>query len=74
MEEGGGVADVISNEALSCDSDLVLVNGCFRSRFLHSLVSVHGVFFPWFSVRVRGFLLWVARQRGGCKKVINPNA
>lgn len=41
MEERGGIADVVSDEALCGDSYLVFIDRRFRPGLLHSLVSVH---------------------------------
>lgn len=41
LKKGGGVAEVVTNEALRGDTDLIFVNGRFRLRLLHLLVSIH---------------------------------
>lgn len=55
LEEGGGVGDVVADEALCGDADLVLADGGgFGPRLLHPLVPIHGSF-----LRQRS-------RRGGC--------
>lgn len=43
LEEGGGVGDVVADEALGGDADLVLADGGgLGPRLLHPLVPIHG--------------------------------
>lgn len=45
LEEGGGVGDVVADEALGGDADLVLADGGgLGPRLLHPLVPIHGAF------------------------------
>lgn len=41
LEEGGGVGDIVADEALRGDADLVLLDGRLVPRPLHPLVPVH---------------------------------
>lgn len=43
LEEGGGVGDVVADEALGGDADLILADGgSLGPRLLHPLVPIHG--------------------------------
>jgi hypothetical protein len=45
LDEGGGVGDVVADEALSGDADLILADGGgLGRRLLHPLVPIHGAF------------------------------
>ena len=43
LEKRGGIADVVSDGTLGSDSNLVLVYGGLRLRFLDLLVPIHGL-------------------------------
>lgn len=45
LDEGGGVGDVVADEALSGDANLVLADGGgLGPRLLHPMVPIHGAF------------------------------
>lgn len=47
LEEGGGVGDVVADEALGGDADFVLADGGgLGPRLLHPLVPIHGYSLP----------------------------
>lgn len=53
LEKSSGIADIVSNNALSGDSDFVLVDGRFRLGLLNPLVSIHGISSIWEIIRRR---------------------
>lgn len=55
LDEGGGVGDVVADEALSGDADLILADGGgLGRRLLHPLVPIHGAFLRRRSRRASG--------------------
>lgn len=67
LEEGGGVGDIVADEALRGDADLVLLDGRLVPRPLHPLVPVHlGRRRRRSSPSVLRGSTGFARRRGGC--------